>query len=78
MRPKSRNVKKIRTPKVSPIAADKFIDYKDIGLLSKFVTERGKIVPRVKTGVSSKQQQALAKAIKHARHLALLPFTVRV
>jgi small subunit ribosomal protein S18 len=77
MKPR-RTVKKIRTPKVSPIAADRVIDYKDIALLSKFLSERAKIVPRIKTGVSSKQQRALTRALKQARHLALLPFTVHV
>lgn len=77
MKPRSRNVKKIRTPKNSPIAEDKVIDYKDITLLSKFVSERGKIVPRNKTGVSARQQRELTQAIKRARHLAMLPFLVR-
>ncbi len=77
MKPQRRNVKKIRTPKVSPIAADKIIDYKDIAVLSKFISERGKIMPRSKTGVSSTQQRMLTIAIKRARHLALLPFIVR-
>lgn len=77
MKPRSRNVKKIRTPKNSPIAEDKVIDYKDIALLSKFVSERGKIVPRNKTGVSARQQRELTQAIKRARHLAMLPFLVR-
>lgn len=77
MKTRSRTVKKIRTPKNSPIAEDRVIDYKDIGLLAKFVSERGKIVPRNKTGVSSRQQRELTQAIKRARHLALLPFIVR-
>jgi small subunit ribosomal protein S18 len=76
MKPR-KQVKKIRTPKVSPIAEDKVIDYKDVSLLSKFVSERGKIFPRTKTGVSNRQQKALTVAIKRARHLALLPFIVR-
>jgi small subunit ribosomal protein S18 len=50
-------------------------DYKDVDLLRSFITERGKIRPRRQTGVSAKQQRALAKAIKRARHMALLPFT---
>ncbi len=52
-------------------------DYKDIGVLSKFVTERGKIVPRGKTGVCSRHQRMLTVSVKHARHVALLPFVVR-
>ena len=50
------------------------IDYKDIKLLSRYITERGKIVPSRISGVSQKNQRALATAIKRARHLGLLPF----
>ncbi|HKK70564.1 MAG TPA: 30S ribosomal protein S18 [Candidatus Krumholzibacteria bacterium] len=50
------------------------IDYKDIDLLRRFVSERGKISPRRNTGTSPKMQRELAKAVKRARHLALLPF----
>lgn len=77
MKSQRKSTKKIRTPKTSPLAADKVIDYKDVSLLSKFVSERGKIFPRTKTGVSNKHQKALTQAIKRARHLALLPFIVR-
>ena len=50
------------------------IDYKDIELLCKFVTERGKILPRRITGVSCHHQRLLTIAIKRARHMAMLPF----
>lgn len=50
------------------------IDYKDINTLLKFITERGKILPRRITGVSAYHQKHLAAAIKRARHMALLPF----
>ena len=50
------------------------IDYKDIRLLSKFISERGKILPSRITAVSSKRQKELALAIKRARFLALLPY----
>ncbi len=52
------------------------IDYKDTKLLQRFTSERGKIVPRRITAVSSKKQRELARAIKRARVLALLPFVV--
>lgn len=52
-------------------------DYKDITLLGKYLTERGKILGRAKTGVCSKHQRELEAAIKRARHMALLPFLVR-
>ncbi|MGL4950141.1 MAG: 30S ribosomal protein S18 [Anaeroplasmataceae bacterium] len=50
------------------------IDFKDVELLKKFVTDRGKILPRRVTGTSAKYQRKLAVAIKRARHMALLPF----
>jgi small subunit ribosomal protein S18 len=55
-------------------AGIKEIDYKDIETLEKFITERGKILPRRITGISHHYQQLLKKAIKKARHVALLPF----
>ena len=51
-----------------------YIDYKDVDLLKKFVTDRGKILPRRVTGTSARYQRKLAIAIKRARHMALLPF----
>jgi len=54
------------------------IDYKDIDTLSKFVTERGKILPRRITGVSAHHQRFLSQAIKRARHMALLPYVADV
>jgi small subunit ribosomal protein S18 len=50
------------------------IDFKDVELLKKFITERGKILPRRVTGTTAKWQRPLAVAIKRARHMALLPF----
>ncbi|SNB62472.1 ribosomal protein S18 [Arboricoccus pini] len=50
------------------------IDYKDIKLLQRFISERGKVVPRRITAVTAKEQRALAQAIKRARELALLPY----
>ena len=52
------------------------IDYKDVRLLQRYVSERGKIVPSRITAVSAKKQRELAQAIKRARFLALLPYTV--
>ena len=51
------------------------IDYKDLNLLKAYVSESGKIVPSRITGTSAKYQRQLASAIKHARYLALLPYT---
>jgi small subunit ribosomal protein S18 len=53
------------------------IDYKDVRLLQRFISERGKIVPSRITAVSTKKQRELAQAIKRARNLALLPFAIR-
>lgn len=52
------------------------IDYKDVRLMQRFVSERGKIVPSRITAVSAKKQRELAQAIKRARHLGLLPYIV--
>jgi len=52
------------------------IDYKDVKLLQRFVSEKGKIVPSRITAVSAKKQRELAQAIKRARNLALLPFVI--
>jgi len=51
------------------------IDYKDVKLLSRYVSEKGKIIPSRITSVSAKKQRELAKAIKRARYIALLPFS---
>ena len=60
--------------KFSPLSLNQKIDYKDIDLLKLFITEQGKILPRRATGVTVQQQRKLAKAIKRARILSLLPF----
>lgn len=52
------------------------IDYKDVKLLSRYISERGKIVPSRISSVSQKKQRELARAIKRARVLALLPYVV--
>jgi small subunit ribosomal protein S18 len=63
-----------KNQKTSPISINQKIDYKDIDLLSLFLTEQGKILPRRATGVKVQQQRKLTKAIKRARILSLLPF----
>ena len=52
----------------------KEVDYKDVDLLKKFITERGKILPRRLTGLTARQQRDLTNAVKRARIVALLPF----
>ena len=71
--PSTRKPKK----KVNPLDKEgiTYIDYKDIALLRKFISDRGKIRARRVTGVSSQQQRQVARAIKNAREMALLPYT---
>ena len=52
------------------------IDYKDVNKLKRYVSERGKILPRRITGTCAKHQRALTVAIKRARHIAIMPYTV--
>ena len=52
-----------------------FIDYNDVAKLRRFISERGKILPRRVTGTCARHQRELTVAIKRARHLALLPYT---
>ncbi len=66
-----------RRRKINQFAGDniKKINYKDINTLKKFMSERGKILPRRITGNSAKAQRKLTVAIKRARHIAILPYT---
>ncbi|MCI8627168.1 MAG: 30S ribosomal protein S18 [Lachnospiraceae bacterium] len=68
-----------RRKKVCVFCADKTnagIDYKDVNKLKRYVSERGKILPRRITGNCAKHQRALTVAVKRARHIALMPYTV--
>ena len=60
--------------RLSPIKPGDPIDYKDVDLLKKFITDRGKLLPRRLTGLTAKQQRDLTNAVKRARIMALLPF----
>lgn len=53
---------------------DRVFDYKDVAFLSKFVSERGRIAPRSRTGLTAQEQRKLAQAVKRARSIALMPF----
>ena len=66
----------MRRKKVCPFCSDKnlVIDYKDADTLSKYITERGKILPKRVTGICAIHQRELARAIKRARIVALLPY----
>ena len=67
-----------RRKKVCVFCVDKngVIDYKDVAKLKRYVSERGKILPRRITGNCAKHQRALTVAIKRARHVALMPYTM--
>lgn len=71
--PKFRKVRK----KVCPLCADKnfVLDYKNLDQLRKFVSDKGKILPRRATGACAKHQRDITIAVKRARHIAVLPFT---
>lgn len=53
------------------------IDYKNVDLLSRYISDKGKILPRRATGACAKHQRSIAQAIKRAREIALLPFVIR-
>jgi small subunit ribosomal protein S18 len=67
----------VKKQKFSLIGVNQNIDYKDIDLLKLFITEQGKILPRRVTGITVQQQRRIAKAIKRARMLSLLPFVAQ-
>lgn len=60
--------------KASPLKPGEKVDYKDVRRLQRFLTERGKILPRRATGLTAKQQRQVANAIKRSRQIALLPY----
>lgn len=76
-RPFRRRKRYVSRPKICQFCADKTIDidYKNVEVLRRFVTENGKIRPRRQTGTCARHQRQLAREVKRARHIALLPFT---
>lgn len=68
-----------RRRRVSYLTINKidYVDYKDVNILKRFLSDRGKILPSRQTGNTAKQQRMIAQAIKRAREMALLPFVVR-
>lgn len=64
-----------RPKKVCYMCTGKDVDYKDVEVLRRFINDRGKMLPRRVTGTCSKHQRHIAKQIKRARTLALLPYT---
>ena len=61
--------------KICHMCAGKTVDYKDVNIISKYVNDNGKILPRRVTGACSKHQRHIAQQVKRARMIALLPFT---
>lgn len=72
----TKRYKKTSRRKVCSFCMDKsnYIDYKEVGKLRKYITEKGKIVPRRQTGTCAKHQRELSVAIKRARFMALIPY----
>ncbi|MDD6272411.1 MAG: 30S ribosomal protein S18 [Bacilli bacterium] len=64
-----------RRKKVCQMCAGKSVDYKDVAIVSKYINEKGKILPRRMTGACAKHQRHIANQIKIARYMALLPYT---
>ncbi|MGI5158726.1 30S ribosomal protein S18 [Microbispora sp. CA-102843] len=69
--------RRIPRKKTNPLLGVAYIDYKDTDLLRRFISDRGKIRSRRVTGVTVQQQRQLARAIKNAREMALLPYSSR-
>ena len=77
-----KRMRSTRKPRVYPqtcwfCESDLEPNYKDIAALGRFVTERGKIIDRGKTGLCSRHQRRVTNEIKRARHVALMPFVIR-
>lgn len=72
--PGNRNNRRVERKKVNPLGDCRVVDYLDGKSLTRFTNDLGKILPKRITGVNAFQQRQIAKAIKYARHLALIPF----
>ena len=77
-RPGSKGGGRMKRRKVCTFCVDKvtFIDYKDVNRLKKYITERGKILPRRVTGNCASHQRSLTDAIKRSRQIALMPYVI--
>ena len=63
-----------RKKKVCQMCAGKTVDYKDVPIITKYISEKGKMLPRRMTGACAKHQRDIAKQIKYARFMALIPY----
>ena len=64
-----------RKKKICQMCAGKSVDYKDVPIITKYINEKGKILPRRMTGACAKHQRHIAEQVKRARFMALIPFT---
>ena len=64
-----------RRKKICQMCAGKSVDYKDVAIVSKYINEKGKILPRRMTGACAKHQRHIANQVKIARYMAILPYT---
>ncbi len=60
--------------RICQMCAGKSVDYKDVMIINKYINEKGKILPRRMTGACAEHQRYIAKQVKYARHMALIPF----
>lgn len=63
-----------RKKKICQMCAGKSVDYKDVPIITKYINDKGKILPRRMTGACAKHQRHIAKEVKRARYMALIPF----
>ena len=63
-----------RKKKICQMCAGKSVDYKDVPIITKYINEKGKILPRRMTGACAKHQRHIANQVKYARFMALIPF----
>lgn len=79
-KPRGKGPKRPRKPKVDPFSIGELeiTDYKNTKMLSRFISDTGKILPRRRTGLSAKHQRRIAQTIKVARQMALLPYTEKL
>ena len=61
--------------KICQMCAGKSVDYKDVPIITKYINEKGKILPRRMTGACAKHQRDITIAVKRARHIAMLPYS---
>jgi small subunit ribosomal protein S18 len=72
-----RNRQQVVRKKTSPMKESRIVDYLDHKFLSRFINDQGKILPRRITGLTAFQQREISRAVKYARHLALIPFVAQ-